>query len=289
MIKRMIKKVVFLALVALLPVLDIFAQDMSIVQYEDSIQGTFTRLVQAKSDEERLLLNSSIDKMFGEVLKLADSFNYPFEKLSNVSKLRSDDDQVRLINWNLNMGDGSFTYFAYVQVSDKKGLMLFNLQDKSINIEDPENLELTDRNWFGALYYKILTNQAGKNTYYTLLGWDGHNDFTNRKLIETFYISGKKIMFGPGIFKMEKSVKNRLVFEYAEQAKMMLRYDEQLKMIVFDHLAPSQKKLEGQFMFYGPDMSHDGLIFKDGFWEFRANLDLRNLEDPKVKNLEKSF
>jgi hypothetical protein len=286
----MIKSAGFLASMVLWPVLGVFAQEMSIVQYEDSIQGVFARLVQAKSDEERLGMNSSIDKMFGQILKSEESFSYPFEKLLNVSKLSSADGMVRLINWNLNAGDGSFTYFAYLQFFDKKkGLILFRLEDKSENIENPENMELSEKNWFGALYYKILTNQAGKNTYYTLLGWDGHNDFTNRKLVETFYISGKKIVFGPAIFKMDKSVKNRLIFEYAEQARMMLRYDEKLKMIVFDHLAPSQKKFEGQYMFYGPDMSHDGLQFKDGFWEFKANLDLRNIEDPKVKNFEKSF
>ncbi len=266
------------------------AQGISLARSEDSIRALFARLVLSGSDQERFKLNAEIDQLFGEILKTEESISYPFDKLMHISKLNSEDGQLRVINWNINLDDGSFLYYAYIMHKDKhKKYQLFRLEDKSENINDPEYKELSEKNWYGALYYKIVATQADKNTYYTLLGWDGNNDFTNKKIIETFYISGKKLVLGPAIFKTGKSVKNRLIFEYAEQAKMMLRYDEQLKMIVFDHLVPTQKKLEGQYMFYGPDMSQDGIQFANGFWEMRDNLDLRNLEDPKVKTFEKSY
>ncbi|NJK97401.1 MAG: hypothetical protein HC905_23045 [Bacteroidales bacterium] len=47
---------------------------------------------------------------------------------------------------------------------------------------------------------------------------------------------------------------------------MMLNYDEMLKSIVFDHLAPSESRYTGQYEFYGPDFSFDGLIFKENQW-----------------------
>ena len=45
---------------------------------------------------------------------------------------------------------------------------------------------------------------------------------------------------------------------------MMLRYDDKLKMIVFDHLSPSKPSYEGKYQYYGPDFSYDGLIFEKG-------------------------
>ena len=39
---------------------------------------------------------------------------------------------------------------------------------------------LSENSWFGALYYKIIPVVKNK-TYYTLLGWDGNDMFSNKK------------------------------------------------------------------------------------------------------------
>jgi hypothetical protein len=265
------------------------AQQMSLKECEDSIKSLIANIIQAKADTQRFEINAKIDKLFGEILKTNESFDYPFDSIKNVSKLKSDDGFVRIINWNMPLENGKFVYFAYVQHRDKKKKMeLFRLNDKSEDITKPEFKELSDKKWYGALYYKILTNKSGKNTYYTLLGWDGNDDFTNKKLIDAFIFSGNKLIFGPSIFKVENAIQNRLIFEFAEQAQMMIRYDVNLKMIVFDHLSPAQEKFKAQFMYYGPDMSHDGIKFEKGNWVFKSNLDLRNMQETKEKPIEKS-
>jgi hypothetical protein len=266
------------------------SQNLNIAQSEKEIKSMIGELILAKTDSQRLELNNRIDKLFGELLKDKNTFNYPFDSLKNISKLKSEDGLVRIYNWNIPLDDGGFRYYAYIQHIDKKKKMdLFRLEDKSETIKNPEFAQLSDKNWYGALYYKILINTSGKETYYSLLGWDGNNNFTNKKMVESFYVQGKKLIFGPPIFKMEKAVQNRLIFEFGEQVKMMLRYDENIKMIVFDHLAPAQKKFEGQFMYYGPDLSQDGIKFNDGLWEYKPNLDLRNMEESTGKSLEKSY
>ncbi len=57
---------------------------------------------------------------------------------------------------------------------------------------------------------------------------------------------------------------------------MLLNYDEDQHLIVFDHLAPPDKKMKGKFDTYGPDLTYDGYRFKDGRWAYVENLDLRN-------------
>jgi hypothetical protein len=268
----------------------LYSQTLSVKQYEDSLASVFSKLVNAGTDKERFELNGWIDKMFNQVLKDKNSIRYSFDKLNKISKLSSDDGLVKLFNWNIQLENGDFIYFCYVQHFDKQNnIELYRLEDKSASIKNPEFTELSEKNWFGALYYKIISNSSGKSLMYTLLGWDGNDNFTNKKLIETFTFSDKKLVFGPPVFKIDQKIQNRMIFEYGEQVKMMLRYDDKLGMVVFDHLAPSHTKFEGQYMYYGPDMSQDGIQFKDGLWEFKANLDLRNMDPPTGKSIEKSF
>jgi hypothetical protein len=57
---------------------------------------------------------------------------------------------------------------------------------------------------------------------------------------------------------------------------MSLRYQENKDWIVFDHLAPSQTSLEGQYEFYGPDFTFDAFQWEKKRWVFKANVDVRN-------------
>jgi hypothetical protein len=264
---------------------------LSLPQCEDSIQNLFVKLIAAKTDSSKTEINNQIIALFNIALADMNSFGYTFEKIKHISKLNSADGLIRIINWNLPFQNGEFQYFGFIQQRDtvKKVLQLYKLIDQSGKIEDPIHAECSEKNWYGALYYKILTTKWKEITYYTLLGWDGNDNFTNKKLIENFYFKGENLVFGPPIFKMDKTIQNRLIFEYSKQSKMMLRYDEKLDIIVWDHLAPSQENFTGQYMYYGPDLSQDGIQFIDGYWVLKPNLDLRNMGKSTGKSIKKSF
>jgi hypothetical protein len=264
---------------------------ISFLQYEDSIHSLLTKIADTPDDSTRIEINNKVINLFNEVLTNNNSFNYAFEKIKNISNLRTDDGLVRLLNWNLPLQNGEFIYFCFIQQMNnkKKEIKLYQLKDQSLSIENPNFATCSEKNWYGALYYKILTKKHQNTTYYTLLGWDGNNNYTNKKLIDNFYFEDEKLVFGKAIFKMEKNTQNRLIFEYAEQAKMMLRYDEKLDLIVWDHLAPSQPNFVGQFMYYGPDLSQDGLKFTDGYWMLKPNIDIRNMQKSTGKSIKKSF
>jgi len=269
---------------------NINAQTGSIEQLEDSIQSLFNKIILTKNDRDKLNYNSEIEKIFNKLLNNKNSFEYPFNKLKHVSKLISDDELLRIITWNLPFNNGTYQYFGFIQIKSKKNsISLFKLTDNSKEITLAEDKTLDNNNWYGALYYKILTNRHNNKTYYTLLGWDGNDNFTNKKIIETLLIKRKKLQFGIPIIKSGNEIQHRIIFEYAKQAKMMLRYDEKEKMIVFDHLAPSLKKFKGQYMYYGPDLSQDGLEFIDGYWILKQNLDLRNENNQNKKPIKTNW
>ncbi|MBT3208785.1 MAG: hypothetical protein HN704_10945 [Bacteroidetes bacterium] len=253
---------------------------------EDSLQVLFENIYVSKNDSDKIKYNEQVLEIFEEILYDEQSFTEKFDSLKWMGKLRSPDGVFRIYNWNLVFTDGTHKYFGFLQYYHKKKkiYLIYPLFDKSDEILDPEKKYLKNTNWYGALYYEIIANKHKRNKYYTLLAWDGNNNFTNKKIIETlrFSPSGKP-HFGISMFKINKKRKKRLFFEYSDKVYMQLNYDKSKEMIVFDHLSPSQEKFKGNYQYYGPDFSIDGLFFKKGKWILKEDLDIRRKKNNKPK------
>lgn len=269
-----------------------------IFQYEeDSLNVLFTALQQASSDSEKIRLNQYIIYLMEDILYDDRSFNYPLESLKQIGKITSTDKLLCIYTWNLVLADYKFKYFGFVQYFDerKKEYLIYPLTDTSDEIVEPENVTLSNENWLGALYYKIVETKDKRHKYYTLLGWDGNNELTTKKIIDVLHFSQSgKPRFGSNIFyiitvegrRERKRSQKRIIFEFSSKTNMTLRYDETLKMIVFDHLSPSESHLKGNFRYYGPDWSYDALNFEKGKWQYMVDINPRN---PKPKTQKQKW
>jgi hypothetical protein len=246
---------------------------------EDSIKVWFKQINQISDEQGKLLINNKIADKFNTVLKESASFAYPFDSLRFIGRLYAPNHTFRLITWNVAFTDGSQKYFGFIQMfnASTNEIKVFKLIDKSGEIVNPENSVLSAGKWYGGLYYKIIENKVDNRIYYTLLALHFHDFFTTRKVIDVlFFDNWGNPVFGAPIIQSEKlKAKHRLIFEYSAQVTMNLTYDEKLKTIVFDHLVPSDHQYTGIFNYYGPDMSFDGLTFKNGRWIWNSNLDVR--------------
>jgi len=254
---------------------------------ENEVYSKFEQLKQSTNDSIKLRICDSVSAIFARMLRYEISFSYPFTLLENVSKLASDDKFFRIYTWNLSYNDGTYTYFGFMQYKTKKQLKMFKLIDKSAFMENPQNAFLTPENWYGALYYDIIMVKEKKVTSYTLIGWDGADNFINRKIIETVVFNSSGVPKFGGSVQLEKARVRRAIFEYNNKATMVLRFDKAEKMIVMDHLSPSEKKYAGQYQFYGPDFSFDGLLYKDGKWNYYPDIDVRNPKQKEIKRNDK--
>jgi hypothetical protein len=221
--------------------------------------------------------NEKFERYFNHVLEQDGSFDYPFDSLKNVGKLKSSDNILRIFTWNLPLAGGYHKYFGFIQVNREGNISLFRLEDKRSEVKDQQNEILYPSKWYGALYYHIETTTGNGKTWYTLLGYDFNNLFTTKRVIEVVSIteSGTPEL-GASIFNVRNQTLSRVIFEHSARVKMMLRYDNKMDMIVFDHLSPSRNDLAGNYQFYGPDFTYDGFRFEDGQWQYYSNIDLRN-------------
>ena len=267
---------------------------------EDSLQHISQKVFFSKKEANRFEANKQFIALWNFILKDEKSMLYPFDSLKHdVSVLLSPDKKFRIITWDMRKEDQTYFYFGFIQVNNsktiKKGLFkkettsqyeVFQLLDKSGDVKTPENYVSDPTKWFGMLYVDVIKSD---DDFYTLIAWDGNNKLTQRKFIDilSFKTDGTPV-FGKDVFKFPGKFAKRVMFEYASEVSMSLKYNSGRKQIIFSHLAPNTPDplLEGQFQYYGPDGSFDALSMKKGNWVYEPAIDIRK-DKGKTDNVKK--
>ena len=150
-----------------------------------------------------------------------------------------------------------------IQFKNTKNDIIF-LNDNSDDILNVEQAELSSGNWYGCLYYNIIKNKEKKS--YTIIGWDGNNEFSTKKIIDVIKFSRyNNIKFGAPIFKDDKQKsKKRVIIEYNDQSPVSVQFNKKSKQIIFNNLVPQKKELEGIKAYYVPDGSFNAYEYKKG-------------------------
>jgi len=267
----------------------VVAQQKTLVEYENELNELSIDIVSNANEESKIASNENFKTLLFEVLQLKESFDYPFKNIKAISILKSNE-KLKIYNWALPLSDATYQYFAILQIKLKNNqYKLVELIDKSAEIKKPETQTLTDKMWYGALYYEIIYDKKlGENTY-TLLGWDGDYNLTNKKIIDAITISSSGVVkFGSPLFKTGKKAQKRVIFTYSETAVMSLKYHPKDQRIIFDYLVPTGSNLEGVYEYYGPSLNRfDAYVIDKNHWEYKKDVDVqqdKNLKDRFYKN-----
>jgi len=285
------KKLILIHLFSIL-IFDAFAQKGNnnlITEYEDTLKIIANEIMNAETEAERRIANTAFTTNLTEVLRYEKSFKFPFDSLITIAKIKSPDNTFRIFNWLLRKDNGAYEYYGIVHYHNKnrKRYEVIPLTDNSANIRNPEQTELDAANWYGCLYYDISYIKKSGRKFYTLLAWDGNDGYSSKKIIDVMYFSGRnKIKFGLPIFKKSrKESQKRVILQYDSKTSVSVKYHEKEKKIVFNHLIPSRKGLEGLYEYYIPEGTFNAYIYKKGKWWLEQDVDIRNTQ--KVAKIKK--
>lgn len=251
--------------------------------FQDSLQRSASRMYMANTNLLRFDENAKFIKLLVTALKTQSSFDFGFDSLKTISVLKSPDNQFRIFSWYVPTEEGTYRFFGTLQLATKDGtLKLYPLIDDTSNFKDDNQIS-TNKQWYGARYYEIVPLLvAGKKTCYVLLGWKGNSNKTSKKVIDVLSFTEEGLQFGKPVFidSAAAPVRNRVVFEYNKLNSMTLRLDPKEHMIVFDHLAPFDPNMAGNFEYYASDSSFDGYRLLGDQLKLQENVELNN--DPNT-------
>ncbi|MFT6845307.1 MAG: hypothetical protein ACJAUV_001500 [Flavobacteriales bacterium] len=253
----------------------------TIEQIEDSLFYYRKKVFSAQNDYDRMVSNELFLTKLRTALVHPLCFEHPFAKLTTVSTIKPLDDEFRIFNWNVENDDFTQQFFCFVLLNNKEKTVL-ELLESPLDPKNPEKVVLDEYEWMGALYYDIIEVKNDGKMFYTMLGWDGNNKLTNKKVIDVFsWSSNDNLKLGAPIFKSKSGIKKRIVFEHNGEVTMSLTYHKEKEQIIFNHLAPMDQRLAENVAYYVPDLTFDAYELVKGKWVFKEDVDVRNMKKPK--------
>lgn len=260
--------------------------------YEDTLKTLqYDKISEHSTDKEKLDANRHFLHVLRSALELPGSIHYPFDSLTTIGRITSPDNQFRIITWDIAKNDGTFLYYGFIQSYNHAAhrYILYELNDKSAEITDPHDAVYTPDKWFGMLYYKVVPERYAGKTIYMMLAWQGYSSIITRKIIDVLSFNDKgEPSFGMAVFKKpppgSRGNFRRIIFQYSANAFMSLTYNSKKNIIVFDHLAPMEAQLVGQYQYYAPSFIVDCLAYKGSGWQYMADIDARNPSNSEDKD-----
>jgi hypothetical protein len=239
----------------------------SIRDIEYQLEGLSHRIINGPDLNERITSTYYFVQTLKKALKIPTSYSYDFDLLKTVSVLRAPDDKFRIFTWNLLLDSGRYKYFGAIQMNNDDSLVLFGLYDSADHLKDPLFETVDERHWVGALYYQIHKYKHRGKERYILFGWDGEDEFSNKKVIDVLWFNDQgRPRFGDPIFEVGDEYQYRMIFEFNEQAVMLCRYEEKDKTIVYANLVPLNPMYKDDYRYYVPEGTYDYLRLQKGLW-----------------------
>ena len=169
----------------------LFAANSIAQNFNDSLIIHYRSLsVRAETDSLKYVYSDSLRSEIKLFLNQPNSFEQPLTNIPYLGDIFSPDGAFRMVTWNLSLINGTYDYFCFIQKKNEQGPIpysWFELTDRHKEITRPESRSLKKENWYGALYYSIIPFKKDKKNMYVLLGWEGHNKFSNKKILECLY------------------------------------------------------------------------------------------------------
>jgi len=274
---RILPVILFIVLVSVIPG-QVTAQRLGSTEFsvikakEDSLKEIAPKIVMARDAGERFRADSLFTRVLVRALVQKNSFLYPFDSVINISRLYSPDSAFRIFTWQVVKDETLARRHGAIQMRTSDGsLKLFPLIDKTSVIGSPIDTVTGHDAWLGAIYYRIILKTHQGKPYYTLLGYDENSMRSTMKRIEVLHFTDDgKPVFGGQFFSfredtLRKPDQARFWIEYKKDGNARLQYDDEMDLILYDHLIPENGETGKRFT-YIPDGDYEGFKWKNGQW-----------------------
>lgn len=245
----------------------------SMAEEEDSLLSIAPWVIASKTDSAKFAAADLLMQRLQEVLSNPASFDHEFANLrmSTVAIASHPKADVKLFTFNIILQNGVFHQYGLIQRKTKNGIALYTLHDTAQGLpKDVKETTLENNQWIGGLCYQLFPHKVKKNQYYIVMLFDGHNINSNRSVIDVLSFekdeessepNAMKPVWGAPLFRdglEDPSEDYRVVFEYHKSSRILMRYEEEQKTIVFDEIGPAFPSADGNVYYYIPTGDYSG-------------------------------
>ena len=244
---------------------------------EDSLIATSDSMFDCFLPDLRVGYSERFVKQLVHALKIPNSWLYPFDSLSTIINIiKPDDISFRIFNWEITPSNITKRYYGAIQQPGER-LKLIGLNDYTEEVgKGAEDSILSGGKWFGALYYRIMSQEINGRKMYTMFGYNGSSSISNKKLLDAMYFEDNHVVFGAPIFGVSSHNfpghrVNRFILEYKKDVQVSMNWNEEHKMIVFDHLVSQMNDPHRKYTFV-PSGQYDGMKWDNNTWNYVLDL-----------------
>ncbi len=256
-----------------------------LVLQHDSLVSYGQQMVASTDAAKRFRSDSFFTRILVRALKTTHSFQFPFDSLTTISRLYAPDSAFRIFTWQVSRDEDLHRRHGAIQMKTTDGsLKLFPLIDRTFMINEPKDTVTNHEWWIGAIYYKILLHEFNKKKYYTLLGYDENSIRSTKKRIEVLHFNdnGQPVFGGPFFSFAQDTIRkkdqSRFWIEYKKNGNGRLLYDEEMGLIMYDHLISETNEPAKKFT-YVPDGDYEAFKWVNGKWLHVEKVFTFKLED----------
>lgn len=253
---------------------------------EDSLKVLAQTILTGKDAAERFRADSAFTRTLVRALSTPHSFRHPFDSLKNISRVYAPDSSFRIITWQVVRDERVYRRHGAIQLPTPDGrLKLIPLIDRASLINSRADTVTSADWWIGAIYYRAIRTEHAGRPYYTLLGYDEHTVRSTRKVVEVLHFDDAgRPRFGGPFFRFpvgdsaHPPLMSRFWIEYKKDGNARMQYDEDLKLIIFDHLISESEEPDKPHTFI-PDGDYEGFKWENGAWRYIEKVFNQKLED----------
>jgi hypothetical protein len=252
---------------------------------QDSLAHYGRQLVESDDVAVRFRSDSFFTRILMRALKTKHSFHYPFDSLLTISRVYAPDSAFRIFTWQVSKDEDVHRRHGAIQMNTPDGsLVRFPLIDRTRLINNQADTITSNEWWIGAIYYRVLMHEWQQKKIYTLFGYDENSIRSTKKRIEVlrFDQAGNPVFGGPFFSFAEdtipKKTQARFWIEYKKNGNARMMYDDELELIIYDHLISESNEPAKKFT-YHPDGDYEGFKWIKGQWMHIDKVFNQKLED----------
>jgi len=260
-------------------------EEKALLQKQDSLSLYGRQMLESRDAAARFRSDSFFTRILVRALKTSNSFYFPFDSLETISRIYSPDSVFRVFTWQVSRDEDLHRRHGAIQMKTADGsLKLFPLIDRSFLINDQKDTVTNHEWWIGSIYYKVILKEYNNKKYYTLLGYDENSIRSTKKRIEVLHFNEKGApVFGGNFFSfaqdtVRKKDQARYWIEYKKNGNGRVLYDEEMQMIMYDHLISETNEPQKKFT-YVPDGDYEAFKWVNGKWQHVEKVFTFKLED----------